>query len=112
MFYTQVNLVNFLCRYRQCPYPRVTPIGENKIVVHISTAMALNKVLMMMQCEDQSPDVFRFLLEESCNIFGSVPTSVYTVYFFDVANGLPNSSPNDLKPVSVQVYGETGQCVF
>ena len=74
--------------------------------------MALNKVLMVMQREDQSPDVFRILLEESCNIFRRVPPSMYTVYFFDVENGLPNSSPNDLKPASVRVDGETGQCVF
>ena len=74
--------------------------------------MALNKVLMVMKCEDQSPDVFRILLEESCNIVGSVPKSMYTVYFFDVANGLPNSSPNDLIVTSVQVDGETGEYVF
>ena len=90
IFYTDTNVLS----------AAATAVGSNKILVTgvfgKNTAATAKGVLLVLQCEDGSPDEFRALPRpESCTtvneIIDNIPPSTYNISLYGL--GVSNSSP-------------------
>ena len=82
--------------------PTVRTVGSNEIITN-------KRALMVLQCEDKCPDVFRVI--DSCSSIKAVPPSIYTaIYIYDLEeNGLPKNISDYERSASVNVSG-AGEC--